>query len=76
MAKVKSPKRASLKTSPFTAEQVTWVILKYGELKQVRAVQRAFATHFYRKKYREVPNYMAFKRLINWFEQSGGHTRA
>ena len=53
MAKTRSPKRASLKTSPFTAEQVTWVILKYGELRQVRAVQRAFATNFYRKKYRE-----------------------
>ena len=60
----RSPHRASLKNSPFTPEQVPWVILKYGELRHGMAVKRAF-----------VPNYMAFKRLINRFESSGGHTK-
>ena len=71
----RSPHRASLKNSPFTPEQVPWVILKYGELRHVMAVKRAFATKFFNKHPKSVPNYMAFKRLINRFESSGGHTR-
>lgn len=71
----KSPKRASLEKSPFNGEQVSWIILKYGELKNVSAVKRAFSTQFYKHHPREVPNYMAFKRIIDRFLESEGHTR-
>ena len=60
----KSPKRASFKlnTSPFNKEQVTWVIFKFGELTNVKKVQRAFRWEFCPKNPRNVPNYMTFKR--------------
>ena len=70
-----SPKRTSLKVTPFTKEQVTWVIFKYGERKNVMAVKKAFNTHFFKHQTRKVPNYNAFKRLIARFESTGGRTR-
>lgn len=33
----KAPKRASLDKSPFSEEQVSWIILKFGELKNFMA---------------------------------------
>ena len=57
MNKNKSPRRGTLKSSPLTSEQSMWVILKFGQLKNVTLVKRAFDTS------RDVPNYNAFKRL-------------
>ena len=51
------------------------MIFKFGELKNVKEVQRAFRLEFCPKNPRSVPNYMAFKRLLDRFEASGGHTR-
>ena len=52
----KSPKRASLDKSPFSEEQVSWIILKFGELKHVMAVKKAFSTHFYKHNPKQVLN--------------------
>ena len=54
MADVSSPKRASLKLSQFSGEQVTWVIFKFVEMRNVMAVKRAFANHFFKKNPRMV----------------------
>ena len=77
MVPVKSPKRAPLKLfmSPFTKVQIPWIIYKMGELNNIKLDQRAFRLKFHPKNPREVPNYMAFKRLVERFESSGGQTR-
>ena len=48
MAPTKSPKTASfsLSTSPFTKDQILWVLYKFGELKNIKKVQRAFRLEF------------------------------
>ena len=48
--------------------------MKFGELKCISAVKRAFGTKFYRGYPRKVPKLLAFKRLIDRFSNSG-HTR-
>ena len=53
----KSPRRETLKSSPLTSEQSMWVIMKFGKLKNVTLVKRAFDTSI------DVPKYNAFKRL-------------
>ena len=78
MVPVKTPKRASLKLfmSPFTKNQIPWIIYyKMGEVNNIKLVQRAFRLKFHPKNPRKVPNYMAFKRLVERFESSGGQTR-
>ena len=77
MAPTKSPKRASfsLLSSPFTKEQVSWTILKNGELRNIKKVQRAVRLRFCPKRPKDTPNYMAFKRLVEGFETNGGQTR-
>ena len=77
MAPTKSPKRASfsLLSSPFTKEQVSWTILKYGEVRNIKKVQRAFRLRFCPQRPKDTPNYMAFKRLVDRFETDGGQTR-
>ena len=70
-----SPRRSSLQLSPFNQEQVSWIILKFGELKCISAVKRAFGTKFYRGYPRKVPKLLAFKRPIDRFSNSG-HTRS
>ena len=69
-----SPRRLSLNFSPFNKEQVSWIILKFGELGTIAPVKRAFGTKFYRGHPRKVPRFLAFKRLIDRF-CSSGHTR-
>ena len=77
MAPTKSPKRASfsLPASPFTKDQIPWVIFKFGELKNIKKVQRSFRLEFCPSRPKDVPNYMAFKRLVERFEKSGGQSR-
>ena len=69
-----SPRRASLNLSPFDKDQVTWIILKFGEQRKVTKVKRAFAVKYFPKNPRSVSTYLAFKRLIERFIGSGGHT--
>ena len=47
--------------SPFSAEQSTFIILKYGELKSTAAVRRAFGTKFHPKNPRKVPQQAQFQ---------------
>ena len=53
--------------SPFSAEQSTFIILKYGELKSTAAVRRAFGTKFHPKNPRKVPQQVQFQRVIDNF---------
>ena len=56
--------------STFTVEQSKFIILKWGELKCLASVRRAFASKFHAKSPRKVPHKMAFKRVIDRFEAS------
>ena len=73
MAPTKSPKRASfsLLSSPFTEEQVSWTILKYGEVRNIKKVQRTFRLRFCPQRPKDTPNYMAFKGLLTGLRQMG-----
>ena len=53
--------------SPFSAEQSTFIILKYGELKSTAAVRRAFGTKFHPKNPRKVPQQDQFQRVSDNF---------
>ena len=77
MAPTKSLKRASfsLLSSPFTKEQMSWTILKYGEVRNIKKVQRAFRSRFCPQRPKDTPNYMTFKRRVDRFETDGGQTR-
>ena len=66
-----SPYRRLKSNSPFTKEQASWIVLKYGELKSLTRVRRAFRLNFFRDKSRKVPDILAFKRLVQRFKESG-----
>ena len=63
-----SPCRSFRRNSPFSKEQASWIVLKYGELKSLTQVRRAFRLHFFRDSNRNVPNLLAFNRLIQRFK--------
>ena len=69
-----SPKRSFNKLCAFSRDQINWIILKFGELKNIDKVKKAFGTKFYKKNPRRIPNYNAFKRIIERFRDTG-HTR-
>ena len=70
MARIKpSPARRSRLVTPFTKEQSSWVIIKYGEVKSHILVRRAFRNKFFPENPRQVPALMAFSRLISRFEK-------
>ena len=69
-----SPKRSFSKLCPFSRDQINWIILKFGDLKNIDKVKKAFGTKFYKKNPRNVPNYNAFKRIIERFRDTG-HTK-
>ena len=66
-----SPVRHSRQNSPFSHDQASWVILKFGELNSLSDVRRAFRLKFFPKNPRYVPDLKAFKRLVQRFETSG-----
>ena len=66
-----SPVRHSRQNSPFSHDQASWVILKFGELNNLSDVRRAFRLKFFPKNPRYVPDLKAFKRLVQRFETSG-----
>ena len=70
MALPRQPKFSFRKDSPFNAEQSAFIILKFGELKNVALVRRAFGTKFYPQHPRMLPHRGQFKRVIDNFLES------
>ena len=53
--------------SPFSAEQSTFIIFKYRELKSTAGVRRVFGTKFHPKNQRKVSQQVQFQRVIDNF---------
>ena len=66
-----NPVRHSRQNSPFSNDETSWVILKFGEIKNLSDVRRAFRLEFLPKNPRGVPQLKTFKRLVRCFETSG-----
>ena len=64
-------KHSLRKDSPFAKEQATFIILKYGEVRNTTVVRRAFKKHFHPKNPRAVPQNTVFQRLIDRFLNQG-----
>ena len=62
-----SSKFAFRKNSTFTVEQTTFIILKFGELKNITLVRRAFGTKFFPKKPYLLAKRFQFQRVIDRF---------
>ena len=56
-------------------DQVTWIIYKYGELKSISMVMRAFRLHFHPSSHRPMPSRCAFVNLIKCFESNRGNAK-
>ena len=61
---------AAGKPSPFTPEQETWIVLKFGELKSATRVRRLFRKEF-QVVPQHIPNLKAFSRVVNRFKETG-----
>ena len=61
--------------SSFSPDQLTWIIYKYGELKSVVSVMRAYRKQFYPKNPYLVPSKASFYRVLDRFEHSGGNAK-
>ena len=70
MAPPSQPKFSFRKNSPFNAETLAFIILKYRELKNVELVRRAFGTKFYPQHPRVLLYRGQFKRVIDNFLKS------
>ena len=66
-----SPVRRSCQNSQFSHDEASWVILKFGEIKNLSDVRRAFRLELFPKNPRGVPQLKAFERLVRRFETSG-----
>lgn len=62
--------------SPFSGDQITWIIYKYGELKSITSVMRAYRLKFLRYSPCAIPSRYCFIRLINRFESTGGNAKS
>ena len=65
-----SPVRHFHQNSPFSHNEGCWIILKYGEFKNLSDARRAFWLKFFPKNTRDVPRLKAFQRLFRCFETS------
>ena len=65
--KVNHPKFGFRQDSPFTTEQSTFIILKYGEVKNTTLVRRFFRMKFFPKNPKQVPQNVKFQRVIDRF---------
>ena len=65
-----SPKHKFRLNVPFSKKESTWIIFKFGEVKSVILVRRAFRQHFFPQNPRKVPKHQAFLNLINRFSES------
>ena len=54
----------------FSPDQLTWIIYKYGELKCVIKVMRAFRIKFCPNNRKDMPSRMSFYRAVKRFESS------
>ena len=54
-----------------TQEQTSWTILKFGELRSLSGVRRAFRLKLFPENERNVPGRKVFHRLIERFETVG-----
>ena len=61
--------------SPFSGDQLTWIIYKYGELKSLSLVMRAFRLEFLPSYPLAMPNRRSFVRVIQRFESTGGNAK-
>ena len=59
----------------FSPEQLTWVIFKYGELKSIIKVMRAYRKEFVPKNRKDMPSRGAFKNAIDRFVSTGGNAK-
>ena len=59
------------KNSPFTEEQQTFIILKYGEVGSISQVKRAFGTRFHPKHPRNAPSFCQIQRVVDRFLTTG-----
>ena len=69
MDQIRSPNRHFRKNSPFNGKQAAFILSKYEEFKSIKEVQRAFRKEFYPKKPRQVPNILAFTRILKRFKE-------
>ena len=69
MDQIRSPNRRFRKNSPFNGEQAAFILTKYEQSKSIKEVQRAFRKGFYPKNPREVPNILAFTRIMQRFKE-------
>ena len=65
-----SPVRLFHQNSPFSHNEGSWIILKFGEFKNLSDARRAFRLKFFPKNTRDVPRLKAFQRLFRCFETS------
>ena len=57
--------------TPFTQEQASRVVLKFGELKNLSDVRRLFSQQFFPKHPQNVPGLKAFQRIVERFGTEG-----
>ena len=57
--------------SPFLADEIIWIVNKFGEVKSATLVRRAFQREFPRSDPRKVPHQRQFSRVIEKFKASG-----
>ena len=59
----------------FSGDKITWIIYKYGELKSISLVMRAYRLKFLKTKQKAMPSRTAFARVIQRFESTGGNAK-
>ena len=69
MDQIRRPNRRFRKNSPFNGEQAAFILIKFEQSKSIKEVQRAFRKGFYTKNLREVPNILAFTRIMQRFKE-------
>lgn len=67
--KIVGKKNCFRETSLFTEEQVTFIVMKFEDLKSMKLVQRSFRKEFYPKNPRKVPYILAFYRIVKRFKE-------
>ena len=58
------------KDTPFSVDQCTFIIFKYGEVQNTSQVRRAFGTKFLPNNPRKVPKNVQFQRVIDRFQKT------
>ena len=59
----------------FSPDQITWIIYKYGEMKSIGSVIRAYRVKVLPTNPRDMPSRGAFKKIMDRFESSGGNAK-